>query len=100
MKPLSNHRRTVGALAAITAALGLAAHAQEVTVDGTRDVFGPEGYALLHTQTTATNWTGTANQSLANIYAKQEAGTLFLHIAGKIDGNACILFIDRSRTRL
>lgn len=94
MKPLLNFSRSTGAIAAITAALGLAAHAQEVTVDGTRDVFGPEGYTLLHTQTTPTNWTGTPNQSLANIYAKQEAGTLFLHIAGKVDGNACIVFID------
>ncbi|RYD17190.1 MAG: hypothetical protein EOP88_27895, partial [Verrucomicrobiaceae bacterium] len=93
MKPSSLHRRTVGTLAAIAAALGTAAHAQEVTVDGARDVFGPEGYTLLHTQTTATNWTGPS-QSLANIYAKQEAGSLYLHIAGKVEGNACILFID------
>ncbi|RYD22456.1 MAG: hypothetical protein EOP88_07960, partial [Verrucomicrobiaceae bacterium] len=94
MKPFSNHRRTACTIAAISAAFGLAAHAQEVTVDGTRDAFGPEGYTLLHTQTTATNWIEGSQQSLANIYAKQEAGTLFLHIAGKIDGNACILFID------
>lgn len=93
MKPLLNFSRSAGALAAVTAALGLAAHAQEVTVDGTRDVFGPEGYTLLHTQGTPTNWTGPS-QSLANIYAKQEAGTLFLHIAGKVDNNACVIFID------
>ncbi len=92
MKPVLNFSRSVGAFAAITAALGLAAHAQEVTVDGTRDVFGPEGYTHLHTQATTAGWGNT--QVLANIYAKQEAGTLFVHIAGKIDGNACILFID------
>lgn len=92
MKPLSNHCRTVGAIAFVTTAL--AVQAQEVSVDGARDNGGPEGYTILHTQTTATNWTDGSNQSLANIHAKQEAGTLFLHIAGKVDGNACILFID------
>jgi hypothetical protein len=94
MKLLSNPRRSVGASAVIAAALAASAHAQEVTVEGARDNSGPEGYTLLHTQATATNWTGGSNQSLANIHAKQEAGTLFLHLAAKVDGNACILFID------
>jgi len=93
MNSLSINHRTGGTLAAFFTALVLPIHADPVTVEGARDNVGPEGYTLLHDQTTATNWTGP-NQSLSNIYAKQESGTLFLHLAAKVQGNAAILFLD------
>ena len=94
MKLIDLHSIRHGGLAAISlAALAIPALADDVTVDGVRDNSGPEGYTLLHTQTTQSNW-GGPNQSLANLYAKQQGGTLYLHLAGKVDGNAMILFLD------
>ncbi|MEO7099413.1 MAG: hypothetical protein ABI162_08630 [Luteolibacter sp.] len=91
MKSLSIHLRSGSALAAAFAALSLTSHAQSVSVDGIRD--GAEGYTLLATQATPSNW-DSQHQTIANLYAKQEGGSLFLHLASKVDGNAIILFLD------
>lgn len=93
MKSKSISQRSGGLAAALFASLAVSAHADTVTIDGVRDNTGPEDYILLETQTTATNWTGP-NQTVANCYAKQEGGTLFLQLAGKADGNAVFLFLD------
>ena len=91
MKSLSIHLRPGSALAAVFAALSLTAHSQSVSVDGIRD--DAEGYTLLATQATPSNW-DSQHQTIANLYAKQEGGSLFLHLASKVDGNAIILFLD------
>ncbi len=91
MKLPSIPRGSGSAAAVVSLALALAAHADPVTVDGIRDNSGPEGYTLLHTQATSSAW---GDQSLANLYAKQQGGTLYLQLSGKADGNAVLLFID------
>ena len=59
MKLIDLHSIRHGGLAAISlAALAIPALADDVTVDGVRDNSGPEGYTLLHTQTTQSNWGG------------------------------------------
>jgi|GEM_PF-2647581 len=80
-----------GLSAALLAAFSLTSSAQTVSVDGIRD--DSEGYTLLHTQATPSNWDGGA-QTLANLYAKQESGSLFYHLASKANGNAVIIFLD------
>ncbi|MEO5716456.1 MAG: hypothetical protein ABIT37_23465 [Luteolibacter sp.] len=80
-----------GISAALFAAFSLTCPAQTVSVDGIRD--DPEGYTLLHTQVTPSNW-GSPNRCLANLYAKQEGGSLFLHLASKANDGAVIIFLD------
>ncbi len=82
-----------GISAALLAVLSLTCAAQTVTVDGIREDAGAEGYTLLHTQATGSNWDGGA-QTIANLYAKQEGSSLFYHLASKANGNAIILFLD------
>jgi len=91
MKLPSIPRGSGSAAAVVSAALALAAHADPVTVDGIRDNSGPEDYTLLHVQATSSAW---GDQSLANLYAKQQGGTLHLQLSGKASGNAVLLFID------
>lgn len=90
MKSTLTHSGTGGIIATLFAALSLTCTAQTVAVDGSRDA---EGYTLLHTQTTQSNW-GSPNRSLANLYAKQEGGSLFYHLASKANDGAVILFLD------
>lgn len=93
MKFTSIHLRSGRSFAAFFAALTLTSHAQSVSVDGVREDLGAEGYTLLHTQATASNW-DLGSQTIANLYAKQEGGSLFYHLASKANGNAVILFLD------
>lgn len=91
MKPQLISRGSGRVVAAFLSTLVVHVHADPVTVEGALNNSGPEGYTLLHTQTTPSNWD---TQSLANIHAKQEGGKVFLHLAGKANGNAVILFLD------
>lgn len=91
MKPKSTHRRLVGAFAAVFGISSVLSQA-EITVEGARDNNGPEEYTSVHVQTTSSGW-GDSNV-LANLHAKQEGTTLFLHLAGSVSGNAVILFLD------
>ena len=91
MKSLSIPLRSGSAFAAVFTALSLTSHAQSVSVDGQREE--SEGYTVLATQATPSNWDGGA-QTIANLFAKQDGGSLFLNLASKVDGNAVILFLD------
>lgn len=87
-KPTSSLlRRTCAALfftAAIPAAFA------ELYVDGTRDA--GEGYTQQAVQVHASNW--GANQTLANLHTVQDGSSLGVFMAGRVQNNAIILFID------
>jgi len=63
-----------------------------ITVDGTRNVGSETEYSLLAVQAQTSNW-GISN-ALANIYAGQTGKLLNLFVAGRVDGNAIMIFID------
>jgi hypothetical protein len=69
---------------------GLSRTQAQVTVDGVRDP--GEGYGSVSVQSTQSGW-GTGN-SIANLHAVQASNLLHLHIGGRANGNAIILFID------
>ena len=73
-----------------TGLLGCLPLGAQVTLDGTRSP--GEGYSELSVQQTRTNW-GTGN-FLGNLHAVQEGNLLHLHIGGRANGNAILLFID------
>jgi hypothetical protein len=87
-KPLPRH--SYGCVAAVFAFLVIGSAQGQVTLDGIRS--GGEGYNPVATQSINTNWGG--GNSLANIHAVQTANTLNIHIGGRANGNAIILFVD------
>ena len=62
----------------------------QVAVDGVRA--SGEGYTALAVQSQATGW--GASNSLANIHTEQTTKLLNLFVAGRVDGNAMIVFVD------
>lgn len=62
----------------------------QVAVDGVRTA--GEGYSELAVQSHATEW-GVSN-SLANLHTEQTTKLLNLFVAGRVDGNAMIVFVD------
>jgi hypothetical protein len=75
---------------AMFAAVAFGTAQGQVTLDGIRS--GGEGYSLVTNQSINTVW--GANNSVANLHSVQTGNTLHLHIAGRADGNAIMLFID------
>ncbi|MBC8127014.1 MAG: hypothetical protein H8M99_07710 [Gloeobacteraceae cyanobacterium ES-bin-144] len=88
----------LAALSICTALIAVPTTHAAVTVDGVRNV--AEVYNLLANQTTVSNWNngsgvGAAkHEALANIHAIQDANTLAVHLAARVNARGIILFID------
>ncbi len=76
---------------AILAAALPAANLTAATIDGILEVGDGYGSALA-VQSTTSNW-GDSN-ALARFHAVQEGNSLNVHVAGRANGNAIILFLD------
>lgn len=90
MKSKPTRHRLRRACAAICFTASLPAAFAQVSVDGVRAA--GEGYTEQAVQAFASNW--GVNQTLANLHTFQDGVSLGILMAGRVQGNAFILFID------